>query len=330
MATNFTIDPAGIVRALLRGAAQVMFQNNAWCGLLFLVGIIWGACAASMPVVAWGALAGLLVATLTGWLLSDSEEEMNEGREGLWGFNGILVGCAMPALLDNTPAMWAVLVVAAAMTVWVRRGLNAVMAQWGINSLTFPFVLVVWIFLLASRTMPVLAPEHILPLQTTDAGAAAMAAAWLKGIAQVFLLDSWVAGALFLAGLAVANGWAALWAAVGSGTSIFVAWLFGASETGISAGLYGFSPTLTAIALATVFYRPGLRSAIWALAGIVVTTFMQAATDTLFEPYALSTLTAPFCIVTWLFLLPRFIFDERQRPDHTSWHKNGSEPPKQR
>ncbi len=28
---------------MLRGAGQVMFQNNAWTGLLFFCGIFWGA-----------------------------------------------------------------------------------------------------------------------------------------------------------------------------------------------------------------------------------------------------------------------------------------------
>lgn len=31
------------IRILLRGTAQVMFQNNAWTGLFFMAGIFWGA-----------------------------------------------------------------------------------------------------------------------------------------------------------------------------------------------------------------------------------------------------------------------------------------------
>ncbi len=44
---------------LLRGAGQVMFQRNAWTGLLFLCGIFWGAYAGGHGAVAWGALLGL-------------------------------------------------------------------------------------------------------------------------------------------------------------------------------------------------------------------------------------------------------------------------------
>jgi urea transporter len=92
----------------------------------------------------------------------------------------------------------------------------------------------------------------------------------------------------------------------------------GVPHHAISAGLYGFSAVLTAIALATVFYRPCLRSAIWALFGIVVTVFVQAAMNIWVEPYSIATLTGPFCVTTWLFLLPMFKLDEAQ-PDHSSW-----------
>ena len=87
-----------------------------------------------------------------------------------------------------------------------------------------------------------------------------------------------------------------------------------ASASDIAEGLYGFSPTLTAIALATVFYKPGPKSALWAVLGILVTVFVQAGMNVLTTPLGLATLTAPFCIVTWLFLLPLIRFDSERKP----------------
>ncbi|MBR6831342.1 MAG: urea transporter, partial [Tidjanibacter sp.] len=58
----------GIIGVLLRGAGQVMFQNNAWTGLFFLAGIFYGAVSGGTPLVAWGALLGLVVSTMTGYL----------------------------------------------------------------------------------------------------------------------------------------------------------------------------------------------------------------------------------------------------------------------
>ena len=125
------------IRSLLRGAGQVMFQNSAWTGLLFLCGIFWGAYAQGTGIVAWGALLGVTVSTLAGRLLGLPAED---GRQGLWGFNGILVGCAFPTFMGNTVWMWLALTLCAALTTWVRTGFNNVMAPWKTNSLTFPFV----------------------------------------------------------------------------------------------------------------------------------------------------------------------------------------------
>jgi urea transporter len=310
---------------LLRGAGQVMFQRNAWTGLLFLCGIFWGAYAGGHGAVAWGALLGLFAATAAGSVLRLPQRD---GDDGLWGFNGILVGCAFPTFLGGSVWMWLALVLCAALTVWVRAGFNNVMGRWGINSLTFPFVLCTWIFLLAARAMIGLPDTGMGEPALPGAAAAAalpvhfgtLAAAWLRGVAQVFLLDSWVTGALFLAGLAVADFRAALWAAAGSAIGLATGAAFGASGHLLAQGLYGYSPVLTAIALATVFYKPGVRSAVWALVGTVVTVFVQAAMNVAAEPLGVATLTAPFCVVTWLFLLPRLVFGDPAETDHTNWN----------
>lgn len=67
------------------------------------------------PAVAWGAAAGLFVSTITGYLLKYPAEK---GVEGLWGFNGILVGCALPTFLGNVPLMWLAVIIFSAMTTW--------------------------------------------------------------------------------------------------------------------------------------------------------------------------------------------------------------------
>lgn len=321
----FDVGIFGFMKILLRGAAQVMFQCNAWCGLLFFIGIFLGAYASGVPSMAWGALLGVMVSTATGFILDLQQEE---GCEGLWGFNGILVGCAFPVFLGNTVGMWFALALCAAFTTWVRTGLNNMMRAWGINSLTFPFVMCTWLFLLASHTM------HSIPSLHTSShvldtlhgvhfhlgldGAWEVVKVWLRGIAQVFLIDSWFAGLLFFLGLMTSNGWAAMWAIMGSALSMGVAVVMGVPVEHINEGLYSFSAVLTAIALATVFYQPSWRSAAWALLGIVVCVVVQAAMNVWQQPFGVATLTAPFCITTWLFLLPMLRFDDKH-PDHTSW-----------
>ncbi len=319
----FSPSPLEFLREILRGTAQVMFQNSAWTGFFFMAGIFWGAWLEGMPLVGWGALLGVGVSTLTGYLLKFPSLD---GRQGLWGFNGVLVGCAFPTFLGNTPAMWLALILCAALTTWVRTGFNNVMAPWKVNSFTFPFVFCTWLFLLAARATHGIPPTHMatpeLPSafsSAADLGLWHLAAYWLRGIGQVFLIDSWVTGALFLIGLGCCNLWAALWAGIGSALSLLVAVVLHASGYDVINGLYGYSAVLTAIALATVFYKPGLKSALWAVIGILVTFFIQAGMYMMMAPLGLATLTGPFCVTTWLFLLPRIQFDNDKTPDHSDW-----------
>ena len=137
------------IQVLLRGAGQVMFQNSSWTGAFFMLGITIGAAIEGLPLIAIGAALGLIVSTVTGYML---KLPLEDGEHGLWGFNGILVGCAFPTFMGNTPLMWVSLILCAAMTTWLRTGMNNVMNSWKINSLTFPFVFATWIFLLATHS----------------------------------------------------------------------------------------------------------------------------------------------------------------------------------
>ncbi|MDE6855289.1 MAG: urea transporter, partial [Muribaculaceae bacterium] len=274
------------------------------------------------PAVAWGAVVGLVASYIAGVLL---EPDGKGGAAGLWGFNGILVGCAFPTFLSDTPLMWAALIFCAMLSTWVRTGLNNLMAPFKINSLTFPFVLLTWIFLLSSRILDGIAPASLSTPELTGHFSTELSTSfgdlvvyWLKGISQVFLINSWVTGILFLVGLALCSRWAAAWAAIGSAISLALAILFKADGADIASGLFGFSPVLTGIAIGCTFYQPNVKSAVWAVVAIIATFFIQAAMDVFMMPFGLPTLTGPFCITTWLFLLPLYKF-KKNVDTHTEW-----------
>lgn len=313
----------GSIRDLLRGSGQVMFQQSAWSGLFFLIGIFWGAIAAGAFQVAIGAVVGLCASTFAGWITGEHEED---GIDGLWGFNGILVGCAFPTFLAPVPLMWVSLICCAMLTTWMRRGFNNVTATWNINSLTFPFVFCTWVFLLSAR---ILAGT---PLADMDSpalvvhiggeinwGLGSLIAYWLRGISQVFLINNWVTGVWFLIGLAACSRWAAIYAAGSSALALVIALIFQADPADITAGLFGFSPVLTGIAIGTTFNSVTWRTALWTAAAVTATVFVQAGMDTLMLPWGLPTLTGPFCIATWLFLMPNYRFDHRTEPLRKDW-----------
>lgn len=289
-----------------------MFQDNMWSGLLFLAGIIWGAYEEGQGVVAWGMIVGTFVSTVTGYLLQLPDKN---GAQGLWGFNGCLVGCAFPTFMGDTFWMWFALVLCSALSTWVRSGLDNVMGKWGVSSLTFPFVISTYFFLLASRLFAGMPPEFMgtpeLPHGATgvlNMEFGNLVVYWLKGISQVFLINSWVTGIFFLVALAISNLRACIWAAVASALSLFVVIIWKGPAADIANGLYGFSAVLTGIALGATFCNKSWQTAVWTVIGIIVTVFIQAAMNAFFAPFGLPTLTGPFCVATWIFLFPAYSF----------------------
>ncbi len=302
------------VDVCLRGIGQVMFQDNPLTGALFLAAIVWGAWTAGVPQIAIAGVVALVVATLTAqWLRVDPTPL----HAGLYGYNAVLVGLALATFLAPGPLLWAYVVLGAAVSVVATLGTANALKPWGVAALTFPFVLTTWLLLLATYGFSGLAgsalPEAsvVRPFESVAAtrlNIGDFIQGVLLSISQVFLKGSVVAALLFLAGLAVNSFAAAAFALAGAVIAVVTAHLFGAESDLVTAGLLGFSPVLTAVALGTVFHVPGPRVAAYAALGTVFTVVAQAALNVALTPLAIPALTAPFVLVSWMFLLPRQSF----------------------
>jgi urea transporter len=295
--------PLRFIDVVLRGIGQVMFQDNPVSGLLFFIAVAWGSYAAGVPQVAIGGFLGVVVATLTAqWLRVDDAGL----AAGLYGYNGFLVGIALPTFLAASPLLWTYLVLGAMLSVVATLAVANLMKTWGVAALTGPFVLVTWLLLLSAyafsgihgEALP--APGQIVPIPP-EAANPLSPVEFLRGIlisiSQVFVKGNGIAALLILIGLAAGSLAAAGFALAAALISVVESEL-------ISAGLVGFNPILTAIALGTVFYRPGLRVGIYTLLATVLTVMVQGAMVSALTPFGIPTLTASFVLVTWLFLLP--------------------------
>lgn len=304
--------PVRFADACLRGASQVMLQNNPVTGLLILAAIAWGAIRTGTAEVAVGALVGLLAGTGTALLL---RVDVASWRQGLFGFSPLLTGAALPTFLAAKPLLWAYVVLGAAVTTVVTLALSNVLNSWAVPALTFPFVLTSWFLLMGAYQFMRIGAGALsrpaLPAATSPESAHVplafdfLATGTLKGIAQVFLIDDWISGAVILVALAVNSRAVALAALLGSAVGTALAIGLGAEATAIGKGIWGFNAVLTAIALGAVFYRPMPAVAVYALLGTIATVWVQAALTTVLAPYGIPTLTGPFVVATWLFLLPK-------------------------
>lgn len=279
------------VRTLLRGAGQVMLQENARTGLLFAAGVLYGGQSAAVFA---GGLLGLVVATLLGRMVSAADT----GR-GLWGFNGMLVGCAAFVLLPPFPLVWLLAVAGAALTVPLRVVLDRALAPLRTGAFTWPFVLITWALVLVARAAHIGGAVE----EAVAAGSISVLSGWgwaegcLNGISQVFLVQSAGTGGLFVVALALARFRTAVWAVAASLMGMAVALCAGVQPADVQAGLYGFSPVLTAIVVCPLAGRGGWRRLVSVTVAVVITVLVQLLLEQLFVPAGLPVLTAPFCVV---------------------------------
>jgi urea transporter len=316
--------PVWFADVCLRGIAQVMLQNNPVTGALFLAAIVWASFAADAYRLAIAAILAVIVATLTArWLRVDS----NELESGLYGYNATLVGLTLATFLAPGALLWVYVVFGAVVSVIATLATFNVLKPWGLPALTSPFVLVAWLMLLASYGFAGLSGASLPSGAVVGAYQAyhtdpldifGFLQGVFKSISQVFLKADGLAAVLLVVGLLVSSPAAAAFAVGGAILAVATAHLLGAESQLITGGLLGFSPVLTAITLGTVFYRPSPRVALYAALGTAFTVVAQAATNAALTPLAIPALTAPFILVSWMFLLPRACFETTEANEKTS------------
>ncbi len=286
--TGLAVKTPSPLAVLGRGVGQIYLQPNVLTGALILVGIAIGS-----PLMALLALLGTLAQTLAAAALGLPADDRSQGLDG---YNGALVGCAAWVTFSGSfgPALLATVLGAAACPAvsgwlaWLLRPLR-------LPVLTAPFCVVAGLTLLIARALVPGAASTT----ATGGGLLDIAAGWLSGVSQVVLVEGALSGAVMLAGLFVAGWRVGVAAAAGSAVGTGIALLTGTPPAAVAAGLAGFSPVLTAIALAAVFLKPGPRAWAWGIAGAAVTwgvTQLLALTP-------IPGYTWPFILTTWALLL---------------------------
>lgn len=284
--------PIAFVDAVLRGVGQVVFLNNAYAGLLCLLGILLAA-----PEQAAMALAGTAAGTCVAILLRAARDDI---RAGLYGYNGCLVAIALPQFLGGGAAVWALALGTAGLSSALLLSLRGRTA-W-LPPLTAPFVLCSWA-----------AIALVQAVGATDVGAARgvpvpagigwpMLDGVLSGIAQIFLQASPLSGAMIALALLVGSRVVFVLALLAGLASAGVASLIGVPSEAIRAGLFGFNAILAAIALGAVFLRTGGPSAGVALAAAALMPLFQTACVAVTAAVGLPAMSLPFILTTWVAL----------------------------
>ncbi|KAL9189186.1 hypothetical protein ACHAXT_011676 [Thalassiosira profunda] len=274
------------VDASTRGLGQVIFLNSIDSGRVIL-----GSLALGDPTLAAFAALGTVTATSTAQAIG---LDKSAWKDGLWGYNGALVGCAASAF-GPSYLPWVALstIAGAAATPVISASLKSAMSipQW-----TFSFNIVALTSLL--RTKPLLkgANGEGEEIATISTGFADVALAPLHGISQIFVVDSAVTGAGILGGIYLYSPQLAAHALGGSITGSLVGIMLGADLSQVGMGLWGYNSCLTSLAVGT-FYVHSRQTMVLSASGAAATGALFGAMQTLFGDYGAPCLTLPFCFV---------------------------------
>lgn len=279
-----TID---FVNIALKSLGQIMLQENAVTGLLFLFGIFYGSITMGIA-----SLLAVLCGNLTAKFLRYPKEEI---QQGLYGFSAALVGVAMILFYKPVFGIWFFIAIGSILATIVQH----FFIRKKIPVFTLPFVVVTWalLFLINSLfpEMKVEATEAV--IQGHDFGYA------LKGYAQVIFQDNLMAGILFFVAVFVSSPIAALYGLAGGIVTAILSLYFSVPVNDIEIGLYSFNAVLCGI----VFAGERPKDGIWALIAVV----LSFSFSFLIFKYELIQLTFPFVAASFIVVMVKEKLSQR-------------------
>lgn len=286
------------IRIILRNISQVLLINNAWTGLLILIGLWIG----SIEVGIMTLIASIVALLLAPWT-NYSEAEINEG---LAGFNPVLTAIALTLFLSNEWYSYVVVLVAIVITLPIGSAFREFFKPFNVPMLTMPYVFISWIILLMSFQFEFInANVNILPDKVHEIEYShhpiQMITAFFTGFSEIFLLKSLLAGILILIGIFVASRKAGFYAILANLIGLGVVMLMGANHDEVNEGLFGYNVILTTLALGVAF-NTRLHRIVSIVLGILLTIVLHAGLTTLLTPFGIPVFTLPFIVATWIML----------------------------
>lgn len=305
----------------LKGISQVCFISHRGTGLIFLLGIFIGTLRGGIL-----ALLGGIAATTMGVLLGYWGVDDTARKEGLLGYNGVLIGCALAVFMKES-------LLNALLATIAGAGLSAVcvvaLSRLLKTQLTMVFNPI---------TLVILACTHLWADHPDEDGKSSVLFNWksdfpdltaldcaqamLNGVAQIFLVCNPTSGLIMVLGICLASPLAAQASLVGSLAAALGCAACGVDLAELPQGLWTFNGALIGMFTSCRFKSLGY---VWV--SLLVCVGSAAATATyagllaltrLSHGFAAAPFTLPTCIVAFLLIALETATQRISKPDATA------------
>ena len=286
------MDEFPFVATLLRGVGQIMLQENALTGLLFLIGIFYGS-----PIMGAGAVLAVLSGTAAAKLL---KYDQNEIQQGLYGFSAALVGVALTLFFKPVFLVWLFIVIGSAAAIRMQHFFIVKK----IPVFTLPFVLCTWTVMFLFQKIIPIGPSPLLSGETAVMDNLLFA---FHGYGQVIFQGSLFAGIIFFVAVLFHSPLAAIFGLAGSILAGAFASFIHVSPDLIGMGLLSYNAVLCAI----VFTGKKTANIVW----MVVSTLLSVMIYILMAKYNFVPLTFPFVAATMVTLMVKRFAENLPKKD---------------
>jgi len=295
------------IDALLNSYAQVFYSQNKILALLILVVTF------LKPTVGVIGIASVLIANT---LVYFSGYQLKLIREGMYGFNVLLLVVALANLFNINTAFIVLLIVSVLLVTIVTISMSNVFDRHALPAVSIPFFVSFWMIKLASSSFKGLETnlDDVYWLNSTykiggwdlikfynyfeNLNISLFLSTYLKALGSVFFMPYVFAGLLISIGIFVFSRIAFSISLI----CYFVAWkgslLFGYSQENLIFGLTGSNIIFTSIGIGCFYLVPTLASYLLAIILVPVTLLVCNTFAAILQPWALPAMTMPFAFVT--------------------------------
>lgn len=306
--------------ATLNSYAQVFFSRNKAFAILLLVVSFFD------PWAGTSGLISIVTANLVAYKMGFSNFYI---KDGSYGFNSLLVGLGIGLYFQPGLEIMVLVILSSILTLFICLFLQGVFTKYALPFLSVPFLLGIWMIMLASSDLTSLGISERGIYEANELFSLGglklvnvyhfmqnfelhqSVSIFLKSLGAIFFQSNTLAGFLILIGLLFYSRIAFTLAILG----FYIAYLFylliGVNITELGYTFIGFNFILTSIALGAFYVIPSLYSYLWIILLLPIVVLTTLSSMHWFAPYRLSIYALPFNVVTLLFL---YILKLRYQP----------------
>ena len=308
---NFKHRSEAAVSAILNSYSQIFFSDNRiFAGLLVMVSFF----------DLYSGLAGLLSVVVSNALAYFWGYNKSTIQKGLYGFNSLIIGIGLGMMYEPSFLLTTLVVVASVFTLFITVMMQGVLGKYYLPYLSWPFLLSIWMILLATNYFPSLNLSHRGLFKLNDmysVGGISLirvydffnfirlpkgVVAYFSSLSAIFFQYNVIAGIFIALGLLIYSRIAFSLSVIGFYAAYVFYDMLGVDTTGLMYSYVGFNFILTSIAIGGYFIVPSKWSYLWVLFIIPVLTILTTALAVIWGTFHLNIYSMPFNVTVVLFL----------------------------